>query len=947
MVTPNLLQEGLGFYRAGNLDRASEILARFVRTNPGSAEGWYWLGICRTDPSQKIFCFRKTLSLYPDYTEAQRELEKLENKPKTGSTGELDALRASLSNGDEKKFERPEDSKPLDYEPVVFSDRQQGGGLEDLRASLLNVVEPSTRKEPPKLEPPPTTEEKAAKTGQVEAEVDELRRSLVGSAYQEFDEAVQGGSGLGQSAFSDEQLGASDRLSSLDQADSTLPDLREGLLTSKPFASKPKTGNGPPKFGRVWWLPWVLLLLVVLVIGILVINKALNSYGASIRTPVSQSIALATPTKAPSRTPAAFTRTPAPTPGFTLTFTPAPPDAPSFQNISCGFTLPIGPVVECGFVSVPESRAGELQNKIELYVAVFHNLSGNPSDDPVIFIPGGPGSAAVNTLAHNYKNFIEPIIKEKDFIVFDPRGTGGSQPILDCPELKAVYIKNFIQPLSDEPAFTTALQACLNDVKNKGIDPASYSTSETAADVKDILHSLGYKQASLLGASYGSRIAQEIIRTYPEIVYSAILDSAIPLEVKLFNQYSATTGEALQALFEGCASDTPCSESYPNLESHFTSLVAELDTQPITLTLSLSSTGLSTIYRLDGSVVTSAIVWALQKPDLLPVIPQIIEHAWSGDYSSFGNLLTLPGQSFNGLSLGVYLSMMCHDQAYATSSQQLSADIQSHPDTAKLAQSYAFGGPDSLYQICSLWGASQPDPSQGQPLASNVPMLILAGKYDPIAPPSFARSLAAHLTNSTLVEFHDETITPGLNGSSNDCPMSIIVNFIRDPNAALPTSCVDAEVSPNFIVPYTGVPPLKLENSKSLATGISGDYPVDWTSTGHGAYFRMSSELDKTQLIVQFSQLSASDWIDSLMKEFNSKEGFDELPYRATSRAVNGLNWALYRTTSLGLPVDLAFAEFGQQTWMVLMLSNSDERSALYKTLYIPVIDSIMASSTK
>ena len=53
---------------------------------------------------------------------------------------------------------------------------------------------------------------------------------------------------------------------------------------------------------------------------------------------------------------------------------------------------------------------------------------------------------------------------------------------------------------------------CRDRWLDQGIDLAAYNSFETAADVADLWQALGYEQVNLFGGSYGSLLAQAIMR---------------------------------------------------------------------------------------------------------------------------------------------------------------------------------------------------------------------------------------------------------------------------------------------------------------------------------------------------------------------------------------------------------------------------------------------------
>ena len=77
---------------------------------------------------------------------------------------------------------------------------------------------------------------------------------------------------------------------------------------------------------------------------------------------------------------------------------------------------------------------------------------------------------------------------------------------------------------------------CKNNLLKLGANPAAYTSGAMSEDAKDILQVLGYPQADLYGISYGTRVAQVLMRDHPEMVRSAILNSVVPVEIQLFSE---------------------------------------------------------------------------------------------------------------------------------------------------------------------------------------------------------------------------------------------------------------------------------------------------------------------------------------------------------------------------------------------------------------------------
>src|SRR5687768_7521990 len=77
MTTEQLLTAGIAAAKAKDIAEASKLLVQVVQTDPNSELGWLWLGLCRTAPQQREYCFRRVLFINPHNQEAKRQLELL------------------------------------------------------------------------------------------------------------------------------------------------------------------------------------------------------------------------------------------------------------------------------------------------------------------------------------------------------------------------------------------------------------------------------------------------------------------------------------------------------------------------------------------------------------------------------------------------------------------------------------------------------------------------------------------------------------------------------------------------------------------------------------------------------------------------------------------------------------------------------------------------------
>ena len=595
-----------------------------------------------------------------------------------------------------------------------------------------------------------------------------------------------------------------------------------------------------------------------------------------------------------------------------------------FESAPCSFEVPDQAKVNCGFVIVPEDRSGDVTDTIRIAVAVFQSTSDTAKPDPILYLQGGPGGKAIEWSVGVYQSVVAPLTSDRDFVVFDPRGVGLSQPALECDEFKTTYLQDLegkIPATEKVSYYQGALLSCKNRFLAAGANVSAYTSHDIAADARDILLALGYEQADLYGVSYGTRIAQFMMRGYPEIVRSVILDSVVPVEVQLLNQSPEERNSALQILFEDCKSYPACSSAYPDLESVYNEVVNRLDAQPMKLEVPIDENR-KIQQKVDGSAFRDIVLWTLRTPQTIEVAPQLIYRTHEGDNLNLTISLALPILTFDSISMGSYISVNCHDQVFAMSTEKLD---------------------NTIYESCKLWGTNLPLPGESDPIHSDLPTLIMAGKYDPVTPPSFAMLLAGHLEHSYVAEFPNEGHAPSTSEVS-DCATNIISAFLRDPNTSPDLACINQINSTEFVVPYEASIPLPLEPITIDQYAVKTQIPSGWSAGQFGFYNRNSSFGDITQVGVQRAPVSESEWVTWLSTNFGGNQGLEKPAIKHDQRQANGLTWSIYETSSKGNPIEIAFAKSGTQTLMIMLISHQDEHDALYNGVLLKMIDATTSS---
>ncbi len=443
---------------------------------------------------------------------------------------------------------------------------------------------------------------------------------------------------------------------------------------------------------------------------------------------------------------------------------------------------------KCTTLSVPEDRAKPEGKKISLHIAVLRARTGQPAPDPLFFIAGGPGQAATQAYIEEAPAF-ERIRESRDIVLVDQRGTGGSNP-LDCPSTP----DNNSNPTAAE--ITRQAQACLKQLTG---DPRFYTTTVAVKDLDTVRAALGYNDIDLYGISYGTRVALEYLRDFPQHVRSVILDGVVPADRVLGPGVSLDAQQALNGIFLRCVTDIDCHKAFPDLTTTFTHLQHMLEQRPVTVNLRDPLTGAPLTKTLTWDQVVNAVRFMSYASETAALLPLLIHQAGAAqDYLPLmANALFFTQQINGSIAIGMNAAVLCTE------------DVPFYkPDAAMqkaIADTYVGATPvTQLIQTCENWPRVVMEPDFKQPVVSTKPVLLISGQDDPITPPSNATDAAKTLSNSLSI------VVPG-QGHGNayrGCIPKLMAQFVEQASVKnLDTACVKKIQPFPFFTSFTGPGP--------------------------------------------------------------------------------------------------------------------------------------------
>ncbi len=609
---------------------------------------------------------------------------------------------------------------------------------------------------------------------------------------------------------------------------------------------------------------------------------------------------------------------------------PATPLVPQFAPAACPFTLPPGITegkdVVCGYVTVPEEHAQPAGATLRLAVVIIKSTSVAPAPDPLVMAAGGPGASIVVS-APALLAVTDPDLRgQRDIVLIEQRGVRYSEPFLFCPELQTLARAWVSRPLpAAERAARRAetVAACRERLTAEGINLAAYNSLESAADIPWVVSALGYDRFNFYGISYATLLAQHLMRDYPERLRSVILDAPVPLGVDYAAAAPANTQRAFRRFFEYCAADPACAVAYPDLEKRFFELVEELKAHPRIVHFESPA--------VEAVVTGDTLVWMLYQHLYYATLPML--PAWLAAFADQrgDDLITALGPELllsmptNGMSF----SVRCADEAAQLGAEPDLTGV--HPQVAATLRE-AF----SIQADCQVWAVPPLPETALQPVASEIPTLILSGEFDPVTPATNAELLAQRLRHSFAYTL------PGRGHGTflkHRCPTLMVLDFLRDPTHAPVSDCL-ADMSVQFVIPTAN---LQLAPFADKTFGLQGMLPVGWAEVQPGIYLYVDTQQRATLLeVVRLPDQPLEEQIASWLPTY----GITEFPAPSGTRETAAFTWDLYSFTGqiagLGTAqAAIAIAQTETGVYLVGLYAPPATAADLREQVFLPVVDAL------
>jgi pimeloyl-ACP methyl ester carboxylesterase len=455
------------------------------------------------------------------------------------------------------------------------------------------------------------------------------------------------------------------------------------------------------------------------------------------------------------------------------------------ESTECGLTHPrLSRVInaQCRDFEVPLNHEEPQGETIRLHVAVIPASGKAPKSDPLFFFAGGPGQSAVDSAPLMWPVFSQ-LVKQRDIVLIDQRGTGQSTP-LDCPQDETLDLA------ADDELLLQKTRECLESLTT---DVRFFTSRQAVEDVEFVREALGYSQMNVMGVSYGTRMAQLVLREHPDRVRSIVLDGVIPLETVIGVDFAASLQQSMQKLLLYCAADTPCSKAFPDLEQNWQTYLQLPLEEERQLQLAHPRSGEMLKLDVTRQSLDAALRMLSYSSETRSLLPLLIHKVAEGDWLPMLSQALQVVASLDGeMSEGMHNSVVCTEDAPYYKNLP--------PPSNKVLGRF----PQQIQKLCSVWPKGESYLDIHRPLQSAVPALLLSGELDPVTPISYGEQALKQFSSG------EHLVVPGQghNVLPRGCVPRLATDFIE--HLALEkeeTTCVQDTAHLPFFIDLLGPAP--------------------------------------------------------------------------------------------------------------------------------------------
>ncbi len=448
--------------------------------------------------------------------------------------------------------------------------------------------------------------------------------------------------------------------------------------------------------------------------------------------------------------------------------------------------------ISCYLIPVERNFATPRGETYSLAVAVAPALNATPKE-PLLYLHGGPGIATLENMPRYLRSETFSQLRENHALIFfDYRGTGFSEPSF-CTTLSLSLwaISNTNSTRGELISRTTsAYVKCKEESLKLGVHVADFSTVQSAADAETIRRRLGIEYWNIYAVSHGTTVALNMMRSFPDHIRSVILDSPFPPNAPRMD-FIHPFDSAFKALQARLNRDSKLSKMFPSIKNDFVKVTDRLRKAASTQATSKRA-GADLKYAFDERNFVWAVWRAMLDPKTIPLVPSALKEMAEGSdevFLKWSKLLNNPN-SFGKFSLAQSKAILLFESKPRFEEETEEYLLKNFPDFA------GFIDPGLEASLIKAFRPDSPSQEYFKPVRSSIPTLVFSGEFDPVCPPSFARTTAKTLTIASIIVVPDASHAAI---HADDCTRGIGKEFYLNPAKKPTVKCLGERKPIEFV----------------------------------------------------------------------------------------------------------------------------------------------------
>lgn len=417
-----------------------------------------------------------------------------------------------------------------------------------------------------------------------------------------------------------------------------------------------------------------------------------------------------------------------------------------------------------GRLVVPQNRERSSGPTVDLHFLRFAAATNDPGT-ATVYLAGGPGNSATLSAAGDRFEFLMQLRQAGDLIVLDQRGTRFSPPELRCSGRYSFPPYEEATVERRAPIIAAHIRECMREFAGEA-DLGAFNTRESAMDIDDLRAALGLDRINLVAIGYGTQVAMEYMRLFPDRVSSVVL-AGVEAPHQVYKLPSA-----IDAAFNRVAAAVSASVSrFPDFRAAIRDLLEEVDEAPPRVVLPGPEPIEVVLGRLD---VESWIYSLLGERDRLATLPRAVAYMLEGDFRGLAQLAAVARQN-NAASL-MSVAMGCTAGVEPERLERIAAEAE-----AAILRDFAN---IPLRAACAAWTAPVLGPDFREAVQSDVFTLFISGTLDVRTPVENAKEVMEGFLNASHLVIegaaHDDDLL-----LSSPRIAEMVVAFLRSEPLAL------------------------------------------------------------------------------------------------------------------------------------------------------------------